>query len=43
MTMERTGADRWHVEVHDVSGAVVNSCETQGSKAVCAKAQVGGR
>lgn len=43
MTMERTGADRWHVEVHDVSGAVVNSCETRGSKAVCAKAQVGGR
>jgi len=40
MTLERTGAERWHVEVHDVAGAVVNTCEITGSKAACAKAQV---
>jgi hypothetical protein len=43
MTLERAGPDRWHVEVHDVAGAVVNTCEIIGSKAACAKAQVDGR
>jgi len=41
MTMERAGADRWHVQVRDVTGAVVNTCEITGSKAACAKARVG--
>jgi hypothetical protein len=40
MTLERASADRWHVEVHDVAGAVVNTCEITGSKAVCAKGRV---
>jgi hypothetical protein len=40
MTLERAGADRWHVEVHDAAGAVVDTCEVVGSKAQCAQAQV---
>jgi hypothetical protein len=40
MTMERIGDDRWTVQVHDVEGAVVNRCTVDGSKAVCAVAQV---
>jgi hypothetical protein len=43
MTLERAGPGRWHAEVHDAAGAVVNSCEITGSKAACAKAQVDSR
>ncbi len=37
MTLERAGPDRWHAQVRDVDGQVVNTCEITGSKAVCAK------
>ncbi len=40
MTLERAGDDLWHVQVHDVTGAVVNTCEIIGSKTLCAVAQV---
>jgi hypothetical protein len=37
MTLERAGPDRWHVQVRDAEGGVVNTCEIAGSKAACAK------
>lgn len=40
MTMERTGPDRWRVQVRDVDGAVVNTCRVVASKAWCAKDQI---
>ena len=43
MTLERGGPSRWHVQVHDVTGAVVNTCEIAGSKVHCAEAQVAAR
>jgi hypothetical protein len=43
MTMERAGPGRWHVQVRDVAGAVVNSCEIVGSRVHCAQAQVAAR
>jgi len=43
MTMERVSADRWTAQIRDVDGDVVNTCEINGSKAVCAKNQVARR
>ena len=43
MTLERRGDDAWHVEVHDVQGAVVNTCEIRGRDVACAVAQVASR
>jgi hypothetical protein len=43
MTLERAGPDRWHVQVRDVAGAVVDTCEVTGPKVACAKAQVAAR
>ena len=43
MTLERRGDDAWHVEVHDVQGAVVNTCEIRGKDVACALAQVPSR
>lgn len=40
MTMERIGEDHWTVQVHDVDGKVVNTCDVKASKAECAVAQV---
>jgi len=40
MTMERTGADRWHVVVHDRDGKEKNTCEIEGRRSRCAVAQV---
>jgi hypothetical protein len=40
MTMERTGAEQWNVQVWDVGGTVRNTCTIAGSKSVCAKQQV---
>jgi Calcineurin-like phosphoesterase len=40
MTMERVSPDHWMVQIRDVQGAVVNTCEIKGSKANCAMAQV---
>lgn len=40
MTMERTGADAWHVVVHDRDGKEKTTCEVKGSKSRCAVAQV---
>lgn len=35
MTLTRTGADTWDVEVHDVDGQVINRCQVTGSKSAC--------
>jgi hypothetical protein len=43
MTMERQGPDQWTVQVHDVTGAVVNTCQVKGRQADCAVAQVAKR
>ena len=43
MTMERRGDDAWDVEVHDVAGAVVNTCRIRGRDVACAAAQVASR
>lgn len=40
MTMERQGPDQWTVQVHDVAGAVVNTCQVKGRQADCAVARV---
>lgn len=40
MTMERQGPDQWVVQVHDVAGAVVNTCQVKGKQADCAVARV---
>jgi hypothetical protein len=40
MTMERVGADDWNAQLHDLKGAVVNTCEVRAAKATCAVAQV---
>lgn len=40
MTLERLSPDHWTAQIRDVDGAVVNTCEIRGSKAVCAKNQV---
>lgn len=40
MTMERTGAADWKVEIHDVAGAVVNRCTIAGRISKCDVAQV---
>lgn len=40
MTMERTGADTWHVIVHDRDGKEKTTCEIKGSKSQCAVGQV---
>jgi hypothetical protein len=40
MTMERRGADQWHVRVHDLQGRVRNSCRIDGRRSSCAVAQV---
>ena len=42
MTMERTGADRWQVIVHDRDGKTRNTCEIEGRRSRCAVAQVQG-
>ena len=43
MTMERLSPDHWSAQIRDVDGAVVNTCEINASKAVCAKNQVARR
>ncbi|HTJ62422.1 MAG TPA: metallophosphoesterase [Alphaproteobacteria bacterium] len=40
MTMERTDAANWKVEIHDVAGAVVNRCTIAGRVSKCEVAQV---
>jgi len=40
MTMERTGADTWHVIVHDRDGKEKTTCEIVGRKSQCAVGQV---
>jgi len=40
MTMERTGAEQWAVNVWDTEGKVRNTCTLTGSKSKCAKPQV---
>ena len=35
MTMYRNGPDKWDIEVHDVTGKVINLCKVNGSKSVC--------
>jgi hypothetical protein len=40
MTMERRASDGWHVEIHDVTGKVMNTCEIKGRASRCAKDQV---
>ena len=40
MTLTRRGADRWMAEIHDVDGAVVNTCEIEGPHLTCAVGQV---
>lgn len=40
MTMERTGTDTWTVQVHDLHGAVRNTCAVRGKQSSCAVAQV---
>ena len=40
MTMVRTGAESWDVEVHDVNGKVVNHCTARGRKSSCDLPQV---
>ncbi|WP_328595624.1 metallophosphoesterase [Rugamonas rivuli] len=40
MTMERQGAERWLVQVHDLQGRVRNTCQLDGKRSRCALAQV---
>lgn len=40
MTMERRGAQQWHVEVHDLQGSIRNRCELDGRHSRCEVAQV---
>jgi len=40
MTMVRTGAESWDIEVHDVNGKVVNRCKAQGRQSSCDLPQV---
>lgn len=40
MTMERSGADKWLVKVHDRDGRERNSCVVEGKKSRCALPQV---
>jgi hypothetical protein len=40
MTMVRQGPDRWLAQVHDAHGAVVNTCQIEGSHLTCAVDQV---
>jgi hypothetical protein len=40
MTMERTSADRWRVQVHDTAGKVVNRCTITGKRSHCDHDQV---
>jgi hypothetical protein len=40
MTMERRGADRWEVVVHDRDGRERNTCTVEGRRSRCAVAQV---
>ncbi|HEU4844961.1 MAG TPA: metallophosphoesterase [Burkholderiaceae bacterium] len=40
MTMEGRGADRWEVQVHDLQGAVRNTCQVQGRRSVCEHTRV---
>ena len=43
MTLERRGDDAWDIEVHDVAGAVVNTCKLHGKDIACALPQVPSR
>ncbi len=40
MTMERRGPERWLVQVHDLQGAVRNTCQVQGKRSVCEHTRV---
>lgn len=40
MTMERRGPDSWEVQVHDLHGAVRNTCQVQGKRSVCEHTRV---
>jgi hypothetical protein len=40
MTLERQGDDQWLVRIHDLAGAVVNTCHVKGRESVCDVAQV---
>lgn len=40
MTMERTGADRWAVVIHDRDGRERNTCRVEGRRSYCALPQV---
>ncbi|MFC5547010.1 metallophosphoesterase family protein [Massilia aerilata] len=40
MTMERKGADRWDVVIHDRDGRERNTCTVEGRRSRCALAQV---
>jgi hypothetical protein len=40
MTMERRGADRWEVVIHDRDGAERNRCSVEGRRSRCALPQV---
>ena len=40
MTMERTGAEQWAVNVWDTHGKVRNTCTLTGSKSTCARSQI---
>jgi hypothetical protein len=40
MTMERRGADRWNVVVHDRDGRARNTCTVEGRRSRCALPQV---
>jgi hypothetical protein len=42
MTLARTGAQTWDVQVHDQNGAVVNHCTVDGRHSKCDLARVGG-
>jgi hypothetical protein len=42
MTLQRTGADTWDVEVHDQNGDVVNRCKVTGRHSKCEIARVSG-
>ena len=42
MTMQRTGVDRWLVEIHDIEGKVRNRCRVVGKRSSCEMAQVQG-
>jgi hypothetical protein len=40
MTMERRGPDSWEVQVHDLHGAVRNTCQVRGKRSVCEHTRV---